>query len=135
MEKEAIKERIDVLEEEVIVRNKELKTLRGELSKMVSFREKFVIWYNAGEATELGHIAGGAVRSWCDDNLDLGSIRGCVNLCEYEEFETYANPGFEDYESKEEGIKIIEELESDEKFMAACEQMMKENFDSFQMDW
>lgn len=135
MEKKEIEKRITILEDEINTRKNELKALRKELSSILSFREKFSIWYNSGDANQLPFIVNGPVRAWCDKNIDLGSIRGCVNLCEYEEFEMYASPGFEYWESKEEGKKIIEKLESDELFMAACKHMMDENFDSFQMDW
>lgn len=135
MNKTEIEDRIKILKEEIDTRKKEVSELSEKLMDMGSFRDKFVIWYNNSEAETLGSLAGGSVRSWCDNHLDLGSMRGVVYLCEYEEFEMYANPGFEDYISKEEGKKEIERLESDEIFMAACEQMMKENFDSFEIDW
>jgi len=137
MEREEKLERVKVLEAEINTRQKELDGLNKELMDSAdNFRDKFIIWANSGKARQLDFIADGAARTYCDEKLDLGSMRGCVSFLDYEDFEAYAFSKGKDYfESKEEEEKYIADLEADPIFMNCCKQMVSENFDSFEIDW
>ncbi len=129
------KNRIKILREEIEVRQKELDCLENEIiNSSDNFREKFSIWANSGRANQLEYLPSGAVRIYCDDWI-CNKGRGVINILEHEEFEIYAFPNERRFDSAEEEKEYIDELESDKKFMAACAQMMKENFDSFAIDW
>jgi len=137
MERIEIEARVKILEIEIKEKQDELDKLNKELmDSSDNFRDKFIIWANSGKAEQLSFIADGAARVYCDKHLDLGSMRGCVNFLEYEDFEAYAFSKDGDYfESKEEEDKFVAEIEADEVFMNCCKQMVEENFDSFQIDW
>ena len=61
-------------------------------------------------------------------------MRGSVDLLGYDDsFGLFALPDEEldDYQS----LERIKKLKEDQLFIKACEQLMKENIDSFEIDW
>lgn len=137
-------ERIETLKAEIFVREQELERLSKKLiNEETDIHKKFVAWANNGLDKETqDSIADGAIRTWCDKHLDLGSMRGCVNLLEYDDsfglFAMTAKQIEEDFDEeyiKENLEKELEKLKQDEIFIAACEQMIKEDMDGFEIDW
>ncbi len=135
-----IKKRIEVLRQEITVRQNELDKLNKELIDLTtSFRDKFVIWASQGKAKQLKYIPDGALRVYAN-RCGWFEGRGVINIMEYEDFELYAHPNPASlWDENQDGEKFaneeIKRLESDSKFMAACAHMMKDNIDSFAIDW
>lgn len=127
-----IQERINTLKEEIEVRQKELKSLSNKLmSEATDTLSKFKIWANNGldKKTE-SSIPDKELRAWTDEHLDLGSQRGMVNLFDLEEeFGLFLDGMDEEYP------EAVEKLRNDKLFLGACEYMMRNNMDSFEIDW
>jgi len=130
------KERINVLKSEIAARISEIEDLTKKMmSEETDVQKRFVIWVNNGmnKKTKTS-IPGGSIRSWCDKHLDLGSLRGVVNLLDYDD--AFGLFCLSDEEIKEYECQTdLDKLKKDEIFVSACEQMMKENIDSFVLDW
>lgn len=135
-------ERITVLKKEIEERETELRNLFNKLmDEETDIHKKFVAWANNGldkETNEYLPSRGSAIRNWCDEHLDLGSMRGCVHLMEYDDsFGLFAmtdeemKTDFGDYDSTDD----INKLKQDPLFISACEQMIKDNMDSFEINW
>ena len=138
------KERIEILKNEIFEREQEIRILSKQLINGENdIHKKFVAWANNGLVKETqSSIADGAIRKWCDKHLDLGSMRGCVDLLDYDDsFGLFAMTDEEIEEDFDEEYiethlkKDIEKLKQDEIFIAACEQMIKEDMDGFEINW
>lgn len=131
-----IQERIEILKAEISERELELKTLSDKLmSEETDTHKKFQAWVNNGLDKEISpFIPDGDLRKWVDEHLDLGSLRGSVDLLGYDD-------SFGIFSESDETVKEwncedrIEELKNDSIFIKACEQMMKENVEGFEIDW
>jgi hypothetical protein len=130
------KERIEVLKAEIAERELELKSLSSKMiNEETDFHEKFRLWANNGLHKKCSsYIPDGDLRAWVDEHIDLGSRRGVMELFECEE--TFVLFSLSDEELDEYGaIADLNKLKEDQLFIKACEQMMKENIDSFKIDW
>ena len=130
------KERIEVLKAEIAERELELKSLTNKMMKSeADVHKRFQMWANNGLSKDCSsYIPDKDLRKWVDENLDLGSMRGSVDLLGYDDsFGLFALPDEEldDYQS----LERIKKLKEDQLFIKACEQLMKENIDSFEIDW
>lgn len=84
-----IEERIEILKTEIAERQTELSKLNDELlaTNKNDIHKQFIIWANNGLEKEQSYLPkrGCALRNWLDENLDIGSMRGCVYLFDYDD--------------------------------------------------
>ena len=130
------KERIEVLKAEIAERQQEIKSLTSKMiSEEPDFHNKFRLWANNGLCKRCDScIPAGDLRVWIDENLDLGAMRGVVEFLEYDDsFGLFAlsDEELDKYSARED----LNKLKDDEIFIKACKQIMKENIDSFEIDW
>ena len=127
--------RIEVLKDEINVRQVELKLLiRESMENEKDPLKRFQTWANNGlEKNHDSYLPGGAIRAWVDEHLDLGCMRGSVEILDYEPFCIAAM-------TDEELIKtdcqiVFDDLRKDTLFIAACEHMVESNLGCFSIDW
>lgn len=136
LDNQQIQERISILKKEIKDRELELKDLSKFLIKNeTDVLTQFNIWANNGLDKETDSCIpshGSALRNWCYENLDLGSMRGSVDFLGYDSFGLIAE---NEYFYNDQYKKEIDALRNDKIFIEACKQMMKENIDSFEIDW
>lgn len=139
-------DRIEILKIEILERQNEIESLISELISLeTDIHKKFQTWANNGlKKKTLRHLPDGAIREWCDKHLDFGHMRGSVCLLDYDEefllfslsYDEMKEMGWvntqEDIESVNRDIEI---LKKDELFVRACEQMIRENIEGFDIDW
>ena len=132
-----IEERIEKLKNEIAEKQAELSKLNDELltANENDIHKQFIIWANNGLEKEQSYLPsqGSALRNWLDENVDIGSMRGCVYLFDYDDtFGMFSIP-VDDLD--EECLQYIDELKKDTLFVNACKYMIEENIDSFEIDW
>ena len=131
-----MKERIKILKAEIREREHELFLINKKLlEEEKDTHTRFVIWANNGlEKRTHDSIPRGYILDYCKKYLDLGSMRGVVNLMEMDNsFGIFCEEYYEGYEDDyEDDIKALKE---DKVFIGACEEMIKLDIDSFEIDW
>ena len=129
-------ERIAILKEEIWRRQVELDNLTSRMMKEeTDVRKRFVMWANNGvKKKQLSYLPSGAIRKWIDDHDWLDGSRGVINLLDIEEYFlifSLTDDKLAEYNCLDE----VESLKEDPVFIAACEHMMRDNVDSFAIDW
>lgn len=130
------KERIEVLKTEIAERELELKSLTAKLmNEETDVRIKFQMWANNGlKKEQQSYLPDGDIRKWVDEHGILDGSRGVINLLDYDD--SFGLFCLTDEQLIEwECMEDAEKLKEDAVFIAACKQMMKENMDSFEIDW
>jgi hypothetical protein len=129
-------ERIEILKTEIAKRQSELNDLTSKLMKEeTDIRKKFVMWANNGlPKKQRSHLPDGAIRKWIDDHNYLDGSRGAIKLLDIDDaFGLFCLSDKQLIEWK--CMEDAEALKEDAVFIAACEQMMEDNMDSFEIDW
>ena len=130
------KERAEILKADIVKKQHELAAINAILmTAELDIRKRFVIWANNGQKKEQKtHLPDGHLRKWCDRHGILENGRGVINLMDYDD--AFGLFGLGDKELLQYGcFNDAEELKYDDLFIAACDQMMRENIDSFEIDW
>lgn len=128
-------ERIAILKDEIWRRQVELENLTSRMMKEeTDVRKRFVMWANNGlKKKQLTYLPDGAIRKWCDDHGVIDG-RGVVNLLDWDD--SFGLFCLDDNKLAEyDCLADAEKLKEDPIFIAACEHMMRDNVDSFAIDW
>lgn len=129
-------ERIAVLKDEIFKRQVELENLTSKMMKgETDVRKRFVMWANNGiKKKQLKYLPDGAIRKWCDDHGVIDG-RGVVQLLEWDDSFGLFCLSDEELIKYQIPLDEVEKMKEDSVFIAACEHMMKDNVDSFAIDW
>jgi hypothetical protein len=131
------KERIEILKAEIFERQQELRVLSKEsIKNETDIHKKFQAWADNGldkKCRDYIPPYDSDLGKWIEVHLDLGSMRGCVDLLEMDEFRLFAacEEDLDEYFDIEE----LNKLKNDPIFVNACRQMIEENIDSFEINW
>jgi hypothetical protein len=119
---------------------KKLQDTRNQLTQRLfegekDIRKRFVMWAENGQdKRQLTYLPDGHLRQYCDRRGIIQDSRGVINLMDYDD--SFGLFSLNDKELVEyDCFDEAEALKGDMLFVAACEQMMRENINSFAIDW
>ncbi len=131
-----LKQEISQLKATISSKQERLKELlKKQSDQETDVRKKFYLWANNGlPKTQLNWLPDGALRAYVDVHGMIDDRRGVVTLFDNDgDFDLWAAS---DDELIEWGcVEEADKLREDPIFVAACEHIMKDNVDSFAIDW